>query len=161
MKIIHLPDSNSPDINLQHVVELSSDRFVVCYANSSGRQDGAKICLVDRLADDTVLRSFSPVRPARWSTSAVGLGPLVTCSLIRLAVCGLIFAVDVGLRRVLKLAPTLDGSGVREVVQSAPGNWPFRIELDQELYRLYVAENRTDKDGRYCGGNIRTFSLVE
>lgn len=134
-------------VNVTHAVQLASDRLVVSHGDST--DSVCRICIVD--TEGKIIRSYGGRRGS-------GRGQLD--SPIRVAVCGFVFVLDFGNRRVLRLGPSLRGAGEVISTGSAGLNWPLRMWLDDELGRLYVADNSSDKV-RYIAGRVRTFSIAD
>jgi len=133
-------------VNVTHAVQLATDQFVVGHGNST--DPICRICVVD--VEGKVLRSYGDRRGS-------SRGQLD--SPIRIAVCGFVFVLDFGNRRVLRLGPSLRGA--REMISTSSGlNWPLRMWLDDELGRLYVADNSSDKV-RYIAGQVKAFSIAD
>jgi len=70
-----------------------------------------------------------------------------------------VFVVDVNNRRVTLLSPTLNY--IRQVVSSDKLKWyPYRLHLDVQRRRLYVADNEWDDDeDEFTSGHVVVFSV--
>jgi len=73
---------------------------------------------------------------------------------MRLAVHGVIFVADLNNHRVLMLSPTL--SLIREVKSGLRD--PFRILLDNETGRMYVADNKGENN-KYVSGQVKVYGV--
>jgi len=70
-----------------------------------------------------------------------------------------VFAVDCRNRRVTLLSPTLEY--VRQVVSRDQLKWlPYRLCIDVQRRRLYVADNKWDDDKhKFTAGRVVVFSV--
>jgi len=130
-----------------HAIQSLSGQFIVCHG---GRGDPIhRVCMIS--ADGRhIVHSHGG---QRGSDSGQYDGP------IHLAVddSECVFIVDTNNRRVTLLSPTLDN--ICQIVSSDKLKWqPFRLYLDVQRRRLYVADNEY-KDGKYGAGRVVVFSV--
>ena len=146
LRELTLPDNV---INPWHAVQLTSGQFIVCHGKVGDAVH--RICrIVLREDGHDILKSHGG---QRGSDTHQYNAPR------HLAVDGhdFVFVVDRNNRRLKLLSPTL--SNVRQFLwKNNPQRYPFRLYLDAQRRRLYVADNKFDK-GEFTAGRVVVLSV--
>jgi len=134
-------------INPWHSIQLTNGQFIVCHGDHDDPIN--RVC---KVSEDgcRVLESHGG---QRGSNIGQYDGP------VHLAVDDneFVFVVDALNRRVTLLSPTLEYK--RQVVARDQFKWrPYRVHLDAQRRRLYVADNEV-KDGEFTVGRVVVFSI--
>jgi len=134
-------------INPWHTIQLRSGQFIVCHG--LGEDPIHRVCMIS--ADGRhIVHSHGG-----QSSSDIGQYKVPCHLAVDDKEC--VFIVYMFNRRVTLLSPTL--SYIRQVVSSDKLKWrPYRLYLDVQRRRLYVADNEW-KDGKWASGRVVVFSV--
>lgn len=126
-------------VHPRHAVQLTTNQFAVCHGKD--KDPLHRVCIVD---------ATGRVKQAYGGSPGKGNGQLNGPR--RLAFNGFIFVADCNNDRVLMLSPTL--GFVREVVSGL--KHPTRLCFDEEMNRLYVADDKWQSD-KWVSGQVKVF----
>ena len=134
-------------INPWHAIQTRSGQFLVCHGDDN----------------DTVNRVWKMSKDGRQVVLSHGgkrgsdIGQYRRPISLAVDDSEFVFVADFGNRRVTLLSPTF--GYIRQVVCSDDLKWdPFKLCLDAQRRRLYVAENE-HKDGNFIAGRVVLFSV--
>jgi len=146
LRDVILPDDVT---NPHHAIQLTSGQFIVCHGSTDDRVH--RVCKISSDGRHVVQSHGGH----RGSDTGQYNRPY------HLAVDDneFVFVVDYGNRRVTLLSPTLEY--VRQVVSRDQLKWlPYRLCLDVQRRRLYVAEEKWDVDKKlYTAGRVVVLSV--
>ena len=141
-KLIRVISLQSDFIRPLHVVEMTTDRYIVCLGNEIDPLQ--RVCMVD--TSGRVLQSFGGYR---------GSGKKQLNGPSRLAVIhGLILVADRSNHRVLMLSPSLNY--VSELVSGL--RHASRLWFDEDTGRLYIADNKYENKD-WVSGHVTVYSV--
>ena len=141
-ELIRVISLQSDFIRPLHVVEMTTDRYIVCLGNEIDPLQ--RVCMVD--TSGRVLQSFGGYR---------GSGKKQLNGPSRLAVIhGLILVADRSNHRVLMLSPSLNY--VSELVSGL--RHASRLWFDEDTGRLYIADNKYENKD-WVSGHVTVYSV--
>jgi len=144
-ELLQTVDLSQDVLSPKHAIQLCSGEYIVCHGEYGDRLH--RVCLIG--SDGQVVKSYGGLK---------GSGSQQMCVPLHLAVDrnGFVFVVDVYNGRVLLLSPAL--TYIREVVTREQLKWmPFRVHIDVDSQRLYVADNEYKDE--YRAGRVVVYSV--
>ena len=136
-------------VNPWHSVRLTTGQFIVCHGSGFCGDPVHRVCLISADGCD-IVHSHGGQRGSDTGQYSVPARVAIDDN-------EFVFVVDLNNRRVTLLSPTLDY--VRQDVSSEKLKWnPYRVHLDVQRRRLYVADNEW-KDGKWTAGRVVVFSV--
>ena len=144
LRELTLPDDV---VNPRHTIQSRSGQFIVCHG--AVNDPIHRVCMIS--ADGHhIVHSHGGQRGS-------GIDQYYGPSHLAVDNDERVYVVDVNNRRVTLLSPTL--SYIRQVVSSNQLKWePYRLYLDVQGRRLYVADNEW-KDNKFIAGRVVVFSV--
>jgi len=144
LRELTLPD----DVTMPwHSIQLTNGQFIVCHGGDDDPLN--RVCMVS--ADGRHIVHSHGGQPGSDTGQYNVPGHLAVDN------NEFVFVADENNRRVTLLSPTLHY--VRQVVSSDKLKWyPYRLYLDVQRRRLYVADNEW-KDGAFTSGRVVVFSV--
>ena len=145
-QLLHVLTLPQDVVSPWQAIQLSSGQFIVCHGLPADPLH--RVCLIS--SGGSVVKSFGGPKGSDSQQMSVPLQMAVDRN-------EFVFVVDVNNRRVLLLSPLL--TYVRDVVSREQLKWqPYRVHLDSDRGRLYVADNEY-KDSKYTAGQVVVVSV--
>jgi len=143
LRQIQLPEDV---VSPRHTVQLSSGEFVVCHGITDDLLH--RVCLID--SNGHVVKSYGGPKGSGTQQMNVPVHLAVDRN-------GFVFVADANNYRVLLLSPAL--TFVRKVLSREQLGWrPYRVWLDSDIRRLYVAVGKNES-GQFVAGRVVVVSV--
>jgi len=148
-ELLQTVDLSQDVLSPKHAIQLCSGEYIVCHGEVVDPVH--RVCLIG--SDGQVVKSYGGVKGSGSQQMHVPAQLAVDRN-------GFVFVVDLNNRRVLLLSPAL--TYICEVVTRRQLKWtPFRVHLDVDTQRLYVADNEVGDGGigRSTAGRVVVVSV--